>query len=265
MDVFWDSKEETPKPLTLFLHGYKGFKNWGAFDVMAECFAHVGLPFLKFNFSHNGTSPTQTNEFVDLEAFGNNTLSKELDDLATVLDAVDSKIFSGLENSIIPHEFNIIGFSRAGANAIIQAAKDSRIKTLVTWNSVSDFAWRWQDEHKMRDWKEKGVRFEKNARTEQDMPLYYSLVQDYMDNISSFDVLQQAEIVTQPWLLVHAVNDEAVPFEAAVDLNKANAKTVFFQVENSGHTFGAKHPYLDAQLPVAFQRVVDKTISFLTI
>jgi len=263
VDITWNSDQKVIKPLAIFMHGYKGFKNWGAFDLMAESFAHAGLPFLKFNFSHNGTSTELPMEFSDLEAFGANTLSIELDDLETVLHAVESDVFSGFDNIVARQEFFLIGFSRAGANAIIQASRDSRIKKLVTWNAVPDFAWRWQNKQEMKDWKEKGVRFEKNTRTGQVMPLYYSIVQDYFDNISSYEVLRQAQLVYQPWLVVHARDDEAVPFKSGLILSELNSNAVFYPVENSWHTFGTSHPHTEVELPTAFQQVVDQTILFL--
>ena len=37
-------------PLVIFVHGYKGYKDWGAWDLMAEKFAEAGFFFVKFNF-----------------------------------------------------------------------------------------------------------------------------------------------------------------------------------------------------------------------
>ena len=30
--------KQKPKPLVIFCHGYKGFKDWGAWNLMAEAF-----------------------------------------------------------------------------------------------------------------------------------------------------------------------------------------------------------------------------------
>ena len=40
----------------IFCHGYKGFKDWGAFNEIASYFQKAGYAFLKFNYSHNGTT-----------------------------------------------------------------------------------------------------------------------------------------------------------------------------------------------------------------
>lgn len=50
----------THAPLILYAHGFNGFKDWGNGDLMARYFTDAGFHFLKFNFSHNGTTPGQT-------------------------------------------------------------------------------------------------------------------------------------------------------------------------------------------------------------
>ena len=44
------------------------------------------IVFVKFNFSHNGTSLDSPTDFIDLKAFGNNNFCIELDDLSCVLE-----------------------------------------------------------------------------------------------------------------------------------------------------------------------------------
>jgi predicted dienelactone hydrolase len=75
---------------------------------MAQKFAEVGFFFVKFNFSHNGTTIKKPTDFADLEAFGQNNFSKEMSDYDEVLnyfcnhDKVDSE------------KIAIIGHSRGG-------------------------------------------------------------------------------------------------------------------------------------------------------
>ena len=35
-------------PLIIFVHGYKGYKDWGAWELMGEKFANAGFYFVKF-------------------------------------------------------------------------------------------------------------------------------------------------------------------------------------------------------------------------
>ena len=60
--------DQNPKPILIFCHGYKGFKDWGAWNIMANAFAKQGFCFIKFNFSHNGGTMEQPIDFPDLEA-----------------------------------------------------------------------------------------------------------------------------------------------------------------------------------------------------
>ena len=46
------------KPLVIFCHGFKGFKDWGPFNEVSNQFVNAGLNFLKFNFSYKKISWT---------------------------------------------------------------------------------------------------------------------------------------------------------------------------------------------------------------
>jgi dienelactone hydrolase len=81
-------KGDHKKPLVIFVHGFKGFKDWGHFNAVASYFAERDFVFAKFNFSHNGTTLQKPLDFDDLEAFGNNNYLFELNDLESVLNAL---------------------------------------------------------------------------------------------------------------------------------------------------------------------------------
>ena len=125
------------KPIVVFAHGFKGFKDWGHFNMVMEHIIANDCAFVKFNFSHNGGTAEQPIDFPDLEAFGNNNYTKELDDLRSVIDWVEN-------NQEIPnHEVDVdqiylIGHSRGGGISILASKEDKRIKKLITWASVSD-------------------------------------------------------------------------------------------------------------------------------
>ena len=93
---------------------------------MAEKFAEAGFFFVKFNFSHNGTTVEDPHNFADLEAFGNNNYSKELSDLGVVID-----YFSEYD-TIDEHKIILIGHSRGGGISIIKTYEDERINGLIT-------------------------------------------------------------------------------------------------------------------------------------
>ena len=106
VDIFHNSSINL-KPIAVFCHGYKGFKDWGTWNLMAEHFANNGFVFIKFNFSHNGGTVEQPIDFPDLEAFGNNNYTKELNDLEVVLDWICSNKTIKKEGDIC--NINLIG------------------------------------------------------------------------------------------------------------------------------------------------------------
>ena len=50
----YQSKTETATPIVIFCHGYKGFKDWGAWHLMLEAISKSKFCCVTFNFSHNG-------------------------------------------------------------------------------------------------------------------------------------------------------------------------------------------------------------------
>jgi predicted alpha/beta-fold hydrolase len=68
MDLTFDDAQQNA-PLVIFVHGFKGFKDWGTHSLVARYFAEHGFRFLKFNFSHNGTTPEHPVDFLYLIAF----------------------------------------------------------------------------------------------------------------------------------------------------------------------------------------------------
>ncbi|CAA7386133.1 alpha/beta hydrolase family protein [Chryseobacterium fistulae] len=249
---------ETDKklPLIIFVHGYKGYKDWGAWDLMAEKFAAKGFYFVKFNFSHNGTTVNDPHNFADLEAFGNNNYSKELSDVSAVID-----YFIG-DSKIDNQQIIILGHSRGGGISVIQAYEDERINGLITLASV-DTLDRFPQNEAFERWKEKGVYYVLNGRTKQEMPHFYQFYEDYEKNSHRFDIERAAEMAKVHFLIIHGTRDESVHVNNAEHLHLLHPNSELFLVENADHTFGAKEPWENDQLPKALDCVVKKCIEFI--
>ena len=114
---------------------------------------------------------------ADLEAFGHNNFSIELDDLGAVIEYVSGAGFEAKEE-IDLHQLYLLGHSRGGGVVLLKAAEDKRVKKAVTWASVNEFGKFWSEEV-MAHWKEIGVMYIENSRTKQTMPLYYQLYENY--------------------------------------------------------------------------------------
>lgn len=256
MDLTYKTGDERA-PMVVFVHGFKGFKDWGTHNMVAEYFAAHGLRYLKFNFSHNGTTPESPMDFADLGAFGDNTFTKEFDDLDKVLTFIKSG-----------HEFpepvsiTLIGHSRGGGTSIIQAAKDERVNKLITWASIARFnsLWKAEDED---EWRQKGVIYNFNTRTKQYTPLKIDLLHDLEKHAKSYDILAVAECVNKPWLIIHGDEDINVDLSQAVELQERSKGAELFTVTHANHVFGAEHPYTKDNLPLELQLVCEKSIEFI--
>ena len=66
LDVYFKTTRKA-KPVVVFCHGFKTFKDWGTMDLIAKEFANNDFVFLKFNFSHNGTTVETPNLITDTD------------------------------------------------------------------------------------------------------------------------------------------------------------------------------------------------------
>jgi len=240
-------------PFVVFCHGYKGYKDWGAWNLVAESFAERGFNFIKFNFSHNGGTIDNPIDFPDLEAFGKNTYSLELEDVKRVID--DAEVRFNVS------DFNLIGHSRGGGISILYAAGDDRIKKISSWAAVSDFAARFPKGTELETWKSEGVRYVINGRTKQEMPHYYGFYTDFVENENQLNILSAARNMNKPFQIIHGTEDKAVLIEEAHALKSAfpDAQLNIFE---TGHTFDSSHPWSENKLPQSLEDVTKSTQNF---
>jgi pimeloyl-ACP methyl ester carboxylesterase len=243
-------------PLVIFAHGFKGFKDWGTHNLVAQYFAGRGFRFLKFNFSHNGTTAANPVDFADLIAFSDNTFSIELEDLKDVIDFA----CGGSGIAAAPGIY-LIGHSMGGGISIITTASDERVKRLVTMASISNFYNLWNRAAEDQ-WRLQGIMYTTNKRTGQEMPLKISLLDDLVRNPLKLDIISQAAQVKQPWLIVHGDKDTSVPLKQAEELKTAQPMAQFSVIAGADHVFGALHPYTDTILPGHLQEFCDQAIAF---
>ena len=247
------------QPLIIFLHGFKGFKDWGHFNMIANSFVEKGFAFLKMNFSHNGTNPEHMVDFVDLEAFGQNNFSIELDDIHSVLNHLDSQNYKFIDYQ----QINLLGHSKGGATAIIKSDEDKRVKKAATLASIITLKDRYASE--LEYWRKEGVIFIPNARTNQEMPLYYQLAENVLANEERFDILKIIKSYGKQLLLVHGAKDETVTI-AELDLVKnLNPKVTSYIIPDTNHTFHGTHPWQENELHIYTQEAVETIASFFKI
>lgn len=253
IDITFDEKQ--PKaPLIIFIHGFKGFKDWGAHHLTARHFAQNGYRFLKFNLSHNGVDTTNPKDVSDLEAFSSNTFSKEILDVDLVIDYALKHLSA---SKVI-----LIGHSRGGGLAILQTATNPNVGALITWSSIADFSSLWKKEQE-NEWRKTGQIEVENARTKEKMPLKVSLLEDFEANKATLDIREHAKMIEVPWLIIQGTDDVNVPLSTAQELSNANTSSKLVKIEGANHVFGASHPYEKETLPPQLFQVCEKTLNFL--
>ncbi len=257
IDLFL-KESNTPKPIIIFCHGYKGFKDWGAWNLIAKTFVNAGFCFIKFNFSHNGGTIEQPIDFSDLEAFGNNNYTKELDDLQSVINWVFTKPSIGNLNTM-----SLIGHSRGGGIVSIKAEEDPRINTVINLASVCDFGKRTSTIGDLETWKKNGVKYVLNGRTKQKMPHYYQFYTNFIENENRLTIKRAVSNLKIPQLIIHGNADTSVSVEEAKNLHAWNPNSQIEIIEGANHVFGAHHPWETTNLPKHLETVINKTILFL--
>jgi len=226
-------------PVIVICHGFKGFKNWAFFPILAESLAQADYIALTFNFSRNGIGPDLQN-FTELDKFEKNTISHEIEDLKCIIDAITSGIIG--KGLIDPERIGLMGHSRGGGIAILYAQNDPRIKALVTWSAIANVE-RYTEEQKKLWKKQKYLEFE-NKRTGQLMRVGNELLDDIEKNRSQLNIPAAAEKLETPTLVIHGQEDESVPVDEAQTIydHLASPSKELMIIEGGTHTFGARHP-----------------------
>jgi len=252
---FTENKEK--HPVIIICHSFMAFKNWGFFPYLASQLALNGYVSVIFNFSLNGVSG-DGNRITDFERFSRNTFSRELEDIAAIVDACTSESLIKTVGNI--DRIALMGHSRGGGIAIVHAASDSRIKALATYSSISTFD-RWR-EHQKNDWRTNGFLPLSRDTAASPLRLGRELLRDYEEHSERLNILQAASQITCPWLIVHGKADVTVSSKEAEALFAASKNGIgeLELVEHAGHLFNAASPGEDGYKNL--NHVIEKTIQF---
>ncbi|HJQ65513.1 MAG TPA: alpha/beta fold hydrolase [Gemmatimonadales bacterium] len=241
------------RPAVVICHGFKGFKNWGFFPVIAEQLARAGFTAVSFNFSGSGVGE-DGETFSEPERFAHVTYSAEVRDLDRIITALaDGSV------GLAPTAIGVLGHSMGGGVAVLQAAGDQRVGALVTWAATARFGRLWQPEQ-VPEWRRTGTLEVMNQRTGEILPLSTDILDDWERNAARLDVSRAAGLVRGPWLIAHGSADESVPVDDARALHEANPRSELLLLDDAGHTFGIKHPWGGSSK--AFDRLYQATVAW---
>ncbi|GIK62195.1 MAG: alpha/beta fold hydrolase [Ignavibacteriota bacterium] len=240
----------------IFVHGFKGFKDWGFWPYSGNYFAERGYFVLSFNFSHNGIGNIPT-EFTELDKFADNTFSLELDELNEILDAYLNNFFGSKSNKKI----GIIGHSRGGGDSLIFSSRRKEINAVALWAPVANFnrySRRQEDQ-----WRKNGFFEVLNTRTNQLMRLNVCLLDDIEKNKDDLlNIEFAARNLNKPLLIIHGEQDLSVKIEESEQIYNWSDKnlTEFYKIKATGHTFDVTHPFEKSN--PKFDSVLEKTLKF---
>jgi dienelactone hydrolase len=248
---------EAPRPAVIILPGFKGFKDWGMFPPLADRLARAGFTAAALNLSGSGVD--DAGDFAWPDRFGHNTFSIELADIATAVNA----LANGKLGTAPATRIGLVGHSRGGGMAVLYTARDRRVTTLVTWAAISTVE-RWPDDEERARWRRIGSLDVVNSRTGQVLPLYTDVLDDIESRAGELDILEAAERLTVPWLIVHGSGDSSVSVAEGERLARtaAPATSRFVRVEGAAHTFGAAHPWQGST--AALDLVMKETVGWLS-
>lgn len=231
---------EIDNPCIIFVHGFKGFKDWGFGPYLADYFSSNGFFVITFNFSLNGVGESLT-EFDELDKFARNSFSREVEELNFIISSFRNGFFGEVDPD---KKIGLLGHSRGGADAILCGSSNDNVSAVATWSAVAKLD-RYSDRQK-KEWKEKGYFEILNSRTNQMMKMDYSFLKDIEENSeSSLSMKKAVANMNKPLFIVHGEQDVAVPVtEAETIFNWSDkSKTELLIIHNTGHTFNVQHPF----------------------
>jgi len=206
--------------LVIFGHGVTGDKDRPLLFWLARGLADGGWPCLRLSFSGNGKSEG---------LFTDSNITKEIGDLTAVIDQL------GEGKKIV-----YIGHSMGGAVGALTAARDDRIKILISLAGMVHT--RAFVEREFGDvTPNHGVMWEEDE---------FPLSQNYVDDLNQIGcTLDAARELRLPWLILHGLADDVVLPTDSQDLKNAiKGRTQLVEVPEADHSFEGHYGILTQEI-----------------
>ena len=199
-------------PCIVMSHGFESTKDGPKWRALSARFYDARFASLRFSYSGCGEGAEKSEgEFEDA------TLTGRVSDYKAALDFLHQ---TGIEAT----RLGVIGSSFGGMVAL--AARDDRIKAMVTLATPFSFPWPGQEE--LRSIREKGYAELESGRR---------LRVDFHDDVCQYNILGEVEKIRCPLLIIHGGLDEVVSVEHAYKLySHASEPKRLEIIEGGNHT-----------------------------
>ena len=222
------------------IHGFKGFRKWGFWPAIAGALNAAGAAFVGYDASHNGVGPGGL-EFDEEALFERNTWGREEEDLRIVLDALRGGHLAGAD-AIDPRRTTLLGHSRGGALAIVHAAQDPRIRSVVALAPIATLRRFPADE--IERGRVRGFVPVVNTRTGQVLRYGRDALEELVARTDLHDIAgTYAARLAVPLLVVHGDDDTSVPPSEGRALAAAAPRGRFVGIAGGAHPLGCRHPW----------------------
>jgi nucleoside-diphosphate-sugar epimerase/pimeloyl-ACP methyl ester carboxylesterase len=255
-DRYRTNQESASLEMVVFVHGYKGFKNWGAWSLAMDVLCDQKRNIFRFDFSLNGVSPWFPDEITEEKRWSENTYRREVEELKVVCSYWQDQ----------GYRVCVIGHSRGGGIASIASNElqeiDKPVAACMLWASVSDFAARFPVGQRLVDWEKSDCLEVLNKRTGQTLYHPFSFYESFQIEANQLNIQRSLRNLDCPLFIAHSKDDDSVLPAEAKSLSLA-AQTEVEWLGHGGHTFGSKQPWLSATVSDELLELLRLTRVFL--
>ncbi len=207
-------------PAVVICHGFTGFKEFKPLHELAKLLTENGFVSLRFDFSDCiGESEGKCEDMM---------LSHQVNDVISAVNFVEDLEF------VDRNKIGLTGHSLGGLTAIVVAATDKRIKSLVPISAPAKAEWQnLFDESAIREWIQEGY-LEYQSYKRGHIKLHHSFIEDFQE----YDGTKIIKNVKIPVRIIHGSDDNIVPIKNAQALfENANEPKDLETIENADHMF----------------------------
>jgi len=252
-----------PRGVVFIAHGFKGYKDYGMFPILASFLADKGYIAHRFNFSHSGVTNSYET-FEKPELFEADTYNKQVNDLRILIAAMEDEIILGHN---LP--YFLFGHSRGGVTVLLTAGRMSSDSTLKQPGAVISAAapsgcakFTKGDSQRLLS---EGFLESPSARTGQPLRIGRDFLTEQLEDPENHDLLKQVRNIRCPIMILHGSDDITALPDAALRIFDASGPNARLEIiENADHGFNTTNPMPENKpFSPEFKKMLDTIEAFL--